>query len=260
VASSLEELGTWGYREVVLTGVDLGQYGRDLNPAGSLAGLVAQLKQRTLPFRVRLSSLEPQEVTPALLQGLASWANFCPHLHLPLQSGAAAILSAMGRPYGPHEFQDLVWEIHRTFPQAALGLDVLVGFPGETAADFEATCALVASLPVTYLHVFPFSPRPGTPAARMQPLPGREIRLRAQIVRELGQRKKLAFLQTQLGQVRQVLVEGPAPRKGWLQGLSDNYVRVVFPGPQEWRNRLIPVHLEKVVGELLVAQVASAKD
>ena len=107
-----------------------------------------------------------------------------------------------------------------------------MGFPGETAADFEATRDLVASLPVTYLHVFPFSPRPGTPAAALKPLPGREVRRRAGLLRDLGRLKKQAFRQSQLGRVREVLVEGPAPRPGWLQGLSDNYLRVIFPGPR----------------------------
>ncbi len=111
-------------------------------------------------------------VTPELLDELAAWGDFCPHFHLPLQSGAAPVLAAMGRPYGPEEFRDLVREITRRFPGAGLGLDVLVGFPGETAADFEATRSLVADLPVTYLHVFPYSPRPGTPAADLPPLPG----------------------------------------------------------------------------------------
>jgi threonylcarbamoyladenosine tRNA methylthiotransferase MtaB len=260
VAASLRELGALGYREVVLTGVDLGQYGQDLTPAGSLAGLVAQLKEQPWPFRVRLSSLEPQEVTLALLRELASWPNFCPHLHLPLQSGAAAVLKAMGRPYSPQAFHDLVREVSRLFPGAAIGLDVLVGFPGETAADFEATRTLVESLPVTYLHVFPFSPRPGTPAAAMPALSGAEIRRRAQIMRDLGRRQKLAFLSGQLGQVREILVEGAAPRQGWLQGLSDNYLRVTFPGPVEWRNRLILVRLEKFYGELLVGKALCGKD
>ena len=186
-----------------------------------------------------------------------SWrpgANFCPHFHLPLQSGAAPVLAAMGRPYGPGEFRDLVREITRRFPGAGLGLDVLVGFPGESAADFEATQALVAALPVTYLHVFPYSPRPGTPAADLPPLPAKVIRDRARLMRELGQAKKMLFLEAQLGQVREVLVEGPAAPKGWLKGLSDHYLRVVFPGPPAWRNRLVKVRLRTRHGEVLVGE------
>jgi threonylcarbamoyladenosine tRNA methylthiotransferase MtaB len=255
VVGALEGLARLDYQEVVLTGVDLGQYGQDQDPSLNLADLVERLRARAAPFRVRLSSLEPQEVTGALLTALARWPQFCPHFHLPLQSGAARVLAAMGRPYKPRDFQDLVKEIHRQLPDAALGLDVLVGFPGESAADFEETYALVAALPVTYLHVFPFSPRPGTPAAEMPPLPASEVRQRAKTMRNLGRIKKGQFLQAQLGEVREVLVEGPAPQTGWLQGLSDNYLRVLLPGTSARRNQLFKVRFLRTQGELLVGEV-----
>ena len=257
VGTSLQELAVLNYQEVVLTGVDLGQYGQDLTPPTGLAALVRRLRGRPWPFRVRLSSLEPQELTGELLGELAGWGEFCRHFHLPLQSGASAVLAAMGRPYDPGDFRDLAAEIHRRFPDAGLGLDVLVGFPGETAADFEATRDLVASLPATYLHVFPFSPRPGTPAARMAPLPAAEIRERARAMRDLGRAKKLQFLESQLGQVREVLVEGPAPQRGWLKGLSDNYLRVVLPGPPQWRNRRLLVRFTSRRGEALLGEVVN---
>ncbi|MDD1713540.1 MAG: hypothetical protein LUQ69_10285, partial [Methanoregulaceae archaeon] len=142
----------------------------------------------------------------------------------------------------------------RRFPGAGLGLDVLVGFPGETAADFEATRSLIAELPVTYLHVFPYSPRPGTPAAGLPPLPGTIVQARARIMRELGQALKKKFLQAQLGQVREVLVEGPAETEGWLQGLSDHYLRVTFPGPPALRNRRVRVRFSHIDGEVLVGE------
>jgi threonylcarbamoyladenosine tRNA methylthiotransferase MtaB len=128
------------------------------------------------------------------------------------------------------------------------------GFRGKPPADFEASRALVAALPVTYLHVFPFSPRPGTPAAQMTPLPAREIRDRARLMRDLARLKRLQFLEAQLGQVREVLVEGPAPRRGMLRGLSDNYLRVVLPGPPALRNRLLKVHFRSLEGEVMVGE------
>ncbi len=291
VAAALQELAVRGYQEVVLTGVDLGQYGKDLDPPGTLAALLNQvrsgcvsntadstaelfimpsnftenLKPKTendltgpaWPFRVRLSSLEPQEVTPELLEACAGLPGFCPHFHLPLQSGAAPVLQAMGRPYTPGDFRDLVLNIRRGFPDAALGLDVLVGFPGETASDFEATRDLVASLPATYLHVFPFSPRPGTPAALMPRVAAGEVRERAKVMRDLGRLKKQQFLQSQLGKVREVLVEGPASESGWLQGLSDNYLRVVFPGPPGWRNQRIWVRLVGLQREVMTGEAVT---
>jgi threonylcarbamoyladenosine tRNA methylthiotransferase MtaB len=160
----------------------------------------------------------------------------------------------MGRPHGPVEFGDLVHGITRRFPGAGLGLDVLVGFPGETASDFEATRVLVRDLPVTYLHVFPYSPRPSTPAAALKPLPGKVVQERARIMRELGRQKKQQFQESQLGQVREVLVEGPASLPGHLQGLSDNYLRVLFPGPMEWRNQLVKVRLLARRDELLAGE------
>jgi threonylcarbamoyladenosine tRNA methylthiotransferase MtaB len=254
VLAGFHKLAGLGYREVVLTGVDLGQYGLDHAPASSLAALVRRLMKKNWPFRVRLSSLEPQMVTTELLDELAAWPDFCPHFHLPLQSGAAPVLAAMGRPYGPGEFRDLVREITRRFPGAGLGLDVLVGFPGESDADFQATRTLVEALPVTYLHVFPYSPRPGTPAAALPPMPGKVIQERARIMRELGQAKKMEFLEAQLGQIREVLVEGPAAPEGWLQGLSDHYLRVTFPGPPAMRNRRVMVRLRARQGEMLAGE------
>jgi threonylcarbamoyladenosine tRNA methylthiotransferase MtaB len=255
VLRAFQDLAGLGYQEVVLTGVDLGQYGLDHAPPGSLVALVRRLREETWPFRVRLSSLEPQMVTTALLDELAAWPDFCPHFHLPLQSGAAPVLAAMGRPYGPGEFRDLAGEITWRFPGAGLGLDVLVGFPGETEADFEATRSLVDALPVTYLHVFPYSPRPGTPAAALPPLPGKVIQARARTMRELGQAKKTQFLTAQLGQTREVLVEGEGEQGGWLQGLSDHYLRVTFPGLPNWHNRRVMVRLTHRQGEVLVGEV-----
>jgi threonylcarbamoyladenosine tRNA methylthiotransferase MtaB len=254
VAAALEKLAAAGYQEVVLTGVNLGQYGLDLAPPTDLAALLGLLRSRPRPPRLRLSSLEPQEVTTALLQELATFPGFCPHFHLPLQSGAAPVLAAMGRDYTPREFRDLVQEINQLFPDAGLGLDVLVGFPGETAADFEATYSLVESLPVTYLHVFPFSPRPGTPAAGMDRVAAAVVQTRAKRMRELGQIKKKQFLEAQLGLTGEVLVEAPAPPAGWLQGLSANYLRVLFPGAPSLKNRIISVRFREVQGEVLVGE------
>jgi threonylcarbamoyladenosine tRNA methylthiotransferase MtaB len=256
VQSSLEALAARAFQEVVLTGIDLGQYGKDLHPPMNLARLLTGLSRGDWPFRWRLSSLEPQEISAELVEVLSAVPHLCPHFHLPLQSGSPGVLAAMGRPYHPSHLRDLVMALHRQFPHAALGLDVLVGFPTETSSDFEATRTLVANLPVAYLHVFPFSPRPGTPAQNMRPLPGEEVQRRAQVMRKLGQDKKAAFYQAQVGDVGEVLVEGPAPgRPGWLKGLAANYLRVVLPGSSSWQNRRVSVKYLEVRDELLVGEV-----
>jgi threonylcarbamoyladenosine tRNA methylthiotransferase MtaB len=260
VLFSLKTLAAKGFQEVVLTGIDLGQYGMDLPSPANLATLLKELAQDDWPFRLRLSSLEPQGITAEVVEALIALPNLCPHFHLPMQSGSPTVLSAMARPYHPNHFRDLVMELHGHFPAAALGLDVLVGFPGETVSDFEATRMLVETLPVAYLHVFPFSPRPGTRAQSMLPLPGAEVQRRAQDLRKLGRDKKTAFYQAQVGQVGEVLVEGPAPsRPGWLQGLSANYLRVMLPGPLEWQNRRLYVRILKVQDEMLVGEVITSK-
>lgn len=256
VERSLLDLARAGFQEVVLTGVNLGQYGRDLHPSTSLAALLKRLTAKFFPLRLRLSSLEPQEITPELLKVLKGFPGLCPHFHLPLQSGADPVLAAMNRPYRARDFREVVMDLFRSFPEAALGLDVLVGFPTESAEDFQSTFDLVASLPVSYLHVFPFSPRPGTPAAALLRLPDREVKVRARVLRELGQAKKQEFYQRQVGKVAEVLVEGPARQKGWLKGLSANYLKVVFPGPAAWQNRRLSVLLRKLQGEVLVGEPA----
>jgi threonylcarbamoyladenosine tRNA methylthiotransferase MtaB len=160
----------------------------------------------------------------------------------------------MHRPYRPQDFREIVMEIHGRFPQAAIGLDVLTGFPTETCRDFEETLALLAVLPVTYLHVFPYSPRPGTAAASLQPLPAGEVKARAARLRKRAQEKKVAFLASQVGRVEEVLIERADARLGWLTGLSANYLRVRLPGPPAWRNRRLPVRLVRTEGEILVGE------
>ena len=168
VLESIAELVAQGVREVVLTGIHLGLYGRDLKPAGGLLQLLQAIAGLKSSIRVRLSSIEPLELTDDLLSLVARSDRFCRHFHIPLQSGDPAILKRMGRPYSPEFFGELVQKIRAMMPDAAIGADVLVGFPGETEAAFANTASLIEGLPVSYLHVFPFSARPGTPATRME--------------------------------------------------------------------------------------------
>ncbi len=271
VKKSLQDLALAGYPEVVLTGINLGQYGHDLSlpPTSSrlmvdgsqptthpedLSALIQDLAHQPWPCRLRLSSLEPHQITPRLLDALESWPQFCPHFHLPLQSGAAPVLAAMHRPYSPRDFQAVVWEIRRRFPDAAIGLDVLVGFPTETTADFEATRALVDSLPVSYLHVFPYSPRPGTPAAELPPLPSLEVQSRARILRALGRQKKEQFYHSQLGRIEEVAVEGAAESDGCLRGLSANYLRVLLPEAPRNHHRRLRVRFVSRRGAFMIAE------
>jgi len=222
-----------GYREVVLSGIHLGQWGKDLQPARSLLDLLKSLERELFPHRLRFSSLETLEWSADLLQHLPSWPAICHHFHTPLQSGDGDILKRMGRPYTPRQFAELIWELHSLFPHGALGTDILVGFPGETEHHFRHTVELVHRLPLSYLHVFPYSPRPGTEAEKW---PGRtignELKRRTRMLRELGMEKRLHFQKAFLGQTVEVLVEEPiAGQPGRYQGMSHNYLRVNFSAP-----------------------------
>lgn len=228
VRAQLDRFLDHGYQEVVFSGIHLGQWGRDLSTNEDLASLFRKLKSGGLPQRIRLSSLEPLEWTDGLIRELRDTPELCPHFHVPLQSGDDEILKNMRRPYGSGLYRELTHELHRCFPDAALGADVLVGFPGETDSRFENTLSLLQDLPVSYLHVFPFSARPGTPAASMKDvLDGRTLKARSQILRELSGAKRRAFAERFLGHELEVLVE-KRQSAGFWQGTSRNYMKISF--------------------------------
>jgi threonylcarbamoyladenosine tRNA methylthiotransferase MtaB len=216
--------------------------------------LIKKLRLAQFPCRFRLSSLEPQEISPALLQELADWPQFCPHFHIPLQSGSPAILRAMQRPYEATRFRALIGQIHSLWPRAALGVDVMVGFPGEGEKEFTQTLNLLEDLPLAYLHVFVYSPRPGTPAALLpQELSNGVAQSRARWLRALSQAKRADFYRRQLGQEEEILLEGLYKGKaGWLQGLSPNYVRVLLELPSDWAGRTIRTRLVRLRGEYAI--------
>ena len=234
----------------------LGTWGRDLEPPQTLAGLLARLVAIPGLERLRLSSIEPTEFTPELLDLLAASPTICPHLHIPLQSGSAAVLRAMRRPYGPEVFARVVERLARTLPDPGLGADVIAGFPGEREEDFEETVSLIRSLPLTYLHVFPFSPRPGTRAAAMaNQVPAAERDRRAGVLRELGREKTRAFRERHVGRTVRALIQGqPGRKRGATHGLTGNYLTVFVRAAREdvggFRNLRITRHEgEKLHGE-----------
>lgn len=258
VRRQMERFTGSGYREVVLTGIHLGQWGKDLDPGLELSDLLTMLAKDPLPERIRLSSLEPVEWSGRLLSLLPSWPWICPHFHVPLQSGDEEILKRMQRPYTPGQYGEILGELNRLYPDAALGADVLVGFPGESQRHFQNTYELIDSLPLTYLHVFPFSPRPGTPAARWsERVTGSELKNRASALQALGARKREAFRKRFLGQWVEVMAESQ-PQPGWWQGTSQNYIQVVFPATRPLLpGSLVRVKLERLT-EKGVSGVAEA--
>lgn len=244
-----------GYREIVLTGIHVGMYGLDLSPATGLLTFLDQASGRFPDMRFRLSSLEPMEVHDDLLSLIRDRANLMPHLHIPLQSGDDTILKEMNRHYRAGDFEKIVYKVKEYLPDAAIGVDVLVGFPGEDEKAFARTLSLMERLPVSYLHVFPFSKRPGTIAATIKKqVPGHDKKARVALLRELSLRKKRVFYQQYLGTNQQVLAENSSNRFRLMRGFTENYIPVLFPAPDSMTNQVLTVRLDRLEEDLVFGQ------
>ena len=256
VAERIVTLARVGYREVVLTGIHLGAYGRDLDPSETLTAVIRRCADERTVGRLRLSSIEPREVTDELITLMGSSDVVCRHLHIPLQSGDDRILAAMRRDYDTTFFRDLVQKLQAAIPGIAIGIDVMAGFPGETEAAFANTLRLVEAMPVAYLHVFPYSRRPGTPAAAMPgQVPEEAKKRRARILRQLAEEKRRAFGARFIGTPLTVLVEGREDKTtGHPLGFSDNYIPVAIRGNAPV-NRIVRVIPKSYRNGRLIAEV-----
>ena len=248
ILENIRSLKQAGFHEVVLTGVHLGVYGLDLSPQTSLTDLLEHVCESNVMDRVRLSSIEPHELTQKIIELIAKTEIFCDHFHIPLQSGDDRILERMHRPYTSSFFIDLILNIKDQVPDAAIGVDILTGFPGETEKAFENTYSLIEKLPVTYLHVFPFSPRPGTPAFKYpQKIPQKTIKARCEKMRRLGNEKKYAFYNKFMGKTVEVLIESKRDKAtGLLKGITSNYIPVHIVDKIDLFNTLVQVKIEKI--------------
>jgi threonylcarbamoyladenosine tRNA methylthiotransferase MtaB len=257
VIRALHSLSEEGYKEVVLTGIHLGKYGVDLEDGIDLKGLLRLIGQEGFPFRIRLSSIEPNEIDRELVEMMVSEDRLCRHFHIPLQSGDDGILKKMNRTYTANEFAGLIDVIHRAMPLAAIGVDTIAGFPGEDDRAFKNTVNLLQTLPVSYLHVFPFSPRKGTPAAKFAGrLDGTVIKDRAGELRDLGRRKRKAFYRSCIGKTFSVLTEGwQSEIQKTIKGLSDNYLPVTFHSPRLIENKLVTIRMERVGEDGLIGLI-----
>lgn len=247
VLKKLTALNNNGYKEIVLTGIHIGYWGGDLNPQRDFTWLIKKIASEKPVQRIRLSSIEPKEISDEIIEILATSDRFCNHFHIPLQSGDNTILKRMKRPYTREFFSDRVLKIHAASPDAAIGIDVLTGFPGETEEQFQNTFDLINELPVSHLHVFPFSPRKKTPAATFPDQLTESVKKeRTEKLRRLGNKKNKAFLKSQVGKVLEVLIENSRDRNtGKLKGLSSNYAVVHIQGDNSLKNTLTRV---KIIG------------
>ncbi|MEN6321474.1 MAG: tRNA (N(6)-L-threonylcarbamoyladenosine(37)-C(2))-methylthiotransferase MtaB [Syntrophaceae bacterium] len=230
VLNRIEMLALAHHREIVLTGIHLGVYGHDLIPPTKLYKILEYVEKNRTVARVRLSSLEITEIADDIIRLMQEGTTLCRHLHIPLQSGDDKILAAMRRNYDPTFFKSRLEKIVKTVPGVAIGIDVMVGFPGEGEEEFNSTLQLIEELPVAYLHVFPYSERPGTLASG---LPGKinetVKKRRSEILRSLGRKKRMVFAARFIGVKMAVLVEDNKDKKtGFWKGFSDNYIPMII--------------------------------
>jgi threonylcarbamoyladenosine tRNA methylthiotransferase MtaB len=246
-----------GAKEIVLSGINLGSYGRDLTPRADLAKLVERILLETELDRLRFSSIEPQDITKDFIDLVASSPRIAPHFHVPMQSGSDGILKAMHRWYRAEHYAERVKLISKTLPHAGIGADVIAGFPGETEEDFAATAHLIEELPFTYLHAFSFSLRPGTEAAQLHSsVPGPVIRERARALRAAGERKSAAFRTSEAGRTMPALTLNRTG-ENWTEALTGNYLKVRIAGRRprnQWSSVEITRRPEEVSREMPVSR------
>ncbi|MGD9549265.1 MAG: tRNA (N(6)-L-threonylcarbamoyladenosine(37)-C(2))-methylthiotransferase MtaB [Candidatus Krumholzibacteriia bacterium] len=255
VVQQLRLLVAGGYREAILAGIHLGGYGRDLETRATLPGLLRTCLAELPELRIRLSSIHPNEVTPELLGLFTQYPHLRRHLHVSLQSGSDTVLKRMKRPYRGARAYRALGEIARLDADFGIGADVIVGFPGETDEEFEATRRMVAELPFTYLHVFRFSPRPGTPAADLPDQVHPEtVTERSAVLRDLAAAKEEAFLRGLIGRPREAVVEAEDDASGFRQATTDNYATVLVP-PGRPTGELVTVVPESYHDGKLIARV-----
>lgn len=241
-----------GAPEVVVSGIHIGTYGRDLAPQRTLGGLLKELASVRGSARIRLSSIEPGEISEDIIALLGK--GLCRHLHIPLQSGDDKILKAMDRHYSARDYRDLALTLSEKVPGLAIGTDIMVGFPGEGEGEFENTLRLVEELPISHLHVFSYSPRPGTAAALMDgQVSAQEKKLRNKTIRDIGIKKNIHFRTSQVGLTQDVVIEDWVPGQGAI-GFTDNYIRVAVPdaGP-EIKGKSIKTIIKDVAEERTIA-------
>ncbi|MBV9573802.1 MAG: tRNA (N(6)-L-threonylcarbamoyladenosine(37)-C(2))-methylthiotransferase MtaB [Acidobacteriales bacterium] len=251
VLKAIDDLVEDGFREVVISGINLGRWGRDLNPPLRFEDLIRAILQRTSLEKLRVSSVEPMDWSDELIDIFASSSRIAKHAHVPLQSGSDRVLRAMHRKYRPWHYERKIENIKAAMPSAAIGADVMVGFPGETDFDFEATHRMIEQLPLTYLHVFTYSPRPGTPAVNLHGRVAPEVAAeRNRILRELSDNKKLAFMGSFIGSTLEAITLHASDDKS-SEALTDNFQKLRLPGRHP-ANHWVRARIEGISGGALL--------
>lgn len=235
---------THHYSELIVTGTHIGTYGRDLNPRMKLAEALQQMLDETESINMRISSLEPTTLTPDIIRLSRNNERIMPHFHIPMQSGCDSVLRRMNRKNTVENYVSRVTKLSESKPNMGLGADVIVGFCGETDSEFEQTRSVVAQLPFTYLHVFPYSPRPDTKASGFEDtVPVEEKKRRVHVLRQIAKQKSKAFCEKHQGRTVPVLLEKKRDEDGKITGHTHNYIRVKVDGPDRLMEMQVDVKL-----------------
>jgi len=257
VVEEFRKLLDAGYKEIVLTGVNVGDYRKNINT--NLFNLLSELVKIENEFRIRISSIEPNLLTDEIINLAAESEKICNHFHIPLQSGSPRILKAMQRRYTVEDFENLIYKVKKRLPDSGIGVDVIVGFPGETEEDFIHTHNFLRDLPVSYLHVFTYSERPGTKAIT---LPGKvdvqERKRRNNILRILSEKKRAKFYADMIGTKQEVLFEN-VNNNGLMQGFTSNYIKVQTDCNEVLTGQLCPIILTKAEADICTGTILSTK-
>jgi len=259
VVEQVRALVNHGAQEAVVSGINLGSYGKDLDRRITLLGVIERILDETSIPRLRLSSIEPMDVSQELIRLAARQPRLARHFHVPLQSGSNRILRLMNRRYWTSQYAERILAIHEQVPGCGMGADVMVGFPGETTEDHETSLGFIESLPFTYLHVFPYSARPGTPAGGLAgQVNGRIIHERGGDMRSLMREKRRAFLRAQVGQTLSALtLDGTA--EGAPVALSSNYVKVLLPSSDVPPNTLLDLRVGRAGDDFVYGYAATVR-
>lgn len=257
ILNQLNELSKKGFQELVLSGIHLGQWGRDLNPKHELSDLLKEIENIENLKRYRLSSLDPMEFNDKLIETISNSKKFCRHLHISLQSGNNTVLKAMNRRYTVEYYSELINSLAEKIPDIAIGSDIIVGFPGESYEQFQNTYENLKKLPISYIHVFSYSKRKGTQASLMEnQIPEHIKKERNKKLTELAKSKRFVFRENFLGKDLDVMIELSRDKKtGLLKGITDNFISVLVDGSDEFMNKLVKVEITEVKDDITFGEI-----
>ena len=253
IKNTIYSIQNKGYKEIVLSGINLGDY--KTSDGNRFIDVLKMIDELDVNLRYRISSIEPNLLNEDIIKLVSNSKKICPHFHIPLQSGSDEILKKMRRRYSKSLFENRIEQIKKYIPDCCIGIDVITGFPSETEANFDETYSLLSTLPISYLHTFTYSERSSTDAININPkVPHQEKKRRTLLLRELSEKKKLEFYQTQIGKIKEIIPENFDKKTKLYKGWSENYVHTAFFGNNELNNLFVQVKLNNIQNDFVIGE------